>query len=108
MFHELKVRQGMEGSLRGRSAPTIAYEVAGHILLYLLTRWPMVEAAVEHGLNPLQLSFTHAQRELHDLRPALLISTPQQIARDAAAPTAGTHRPTPNLDPTRATPSMHR
>ena len=41
----------------------------------------MVEAAVEHGLNPLQLSFTHAQRELHDLRPALLISTPQQIAR---------------------------
>ncbi len=81
LFHELKVRQGMEGSLRGRSAPTIAYEVAGHILLYLLTRWLMVEAAVEHGLNPLQLSFTHAQRELHDLRPALLISTPQQIAR---------------------------
>ena len=81
LFYELKVRQGMEGSLRGRSPETIAYEVAGHVLLYLLTRWLMVEAAAEHGVNPLRLSFTQAQRELADLRPALLASTPQRIAR---------------------------
>lgn len=80
LFHELKVEQGMEGSLRGRSPETIAYEVAGHVLLYLLTRWLMVEAAVEAGCAPLRLSFTQAQRELEDLRPALLASTPQRIA----------------------------
>ena len=80
LFHELKVRQGLQGSLRGRSPETIAYEVAGHVLLYLLTRWLMVEAAVEHKLNPLRLSFTHAQRELFDLRSAMLASTPQRIA----------------------------
>lgn len=80
LFHELKVEQGMEGSLRGRSPETIAYEVAGHVLLYLLTRWLMVEAAVEHGCQPLRLSFTQAQRELHDMRPALLASTSQRIA----------------------------
>jgi len=79
LFHELKVEQAMESSLRGRSPETIAYEVAGHVLLYLLTRWLMVEAGVEHGCEPLRLSFTHAQRELHDLRPALLASTPQRI-----------------------------
>ena len=80
LFHELKVEQGMEGSLRGRSGESIAYEVAGHVLLYLLTRWLMVEAAATHGCNPLRLSFTHAQRELNDMRPALLASTPQRIA----------------------------
>jgi hypothetical protein len=80
LFHELKVEQGMESSLRGRSGESIAYEVAGHVLLYLLTRWMMVEAAATHGCDPLRLSFTHAQRELHDMRPALLASTPQRIA----------------------------
>ena len=80
LFHELKVEQGMEGSLRGRSPETIAYEVAGHLLLYLLTRWLMVEAGLQHGCQPLRLSFTQAQRELHDLRPALLASTPQRVA----------------------------
>jgi hypothetical protein len=80
LFHELKIEQGMEGSFRGRSPETIAYEVAGHMLLYLLTRWLMVEAAAEHGRDPLRLSFTQAQRELNDMRPALLASTSQRIA----------------------------
>jgi hypothetical protein len=80
LFHELKVEQGMEGALRGRSPETIAYEVAGHVLLYLLTRWLMVEAAVAHGCQALRLSFTQAQRELHDIRAALVASDPQRIA----------------------------
>lgn len=63
-FAELKVSQGMEANLRGRTPQTIAYEVAGHVLLYLLTRWLMVQAAVKHGLNPLRLSFIETQREL--------------------------------------------
>lgn len=32
-FHELKVRQGMEGGLRSLTPAGIAYEVAGHVLL---------------------------------------------------------------------------
>jgi hypothetical protein len=80
LFHELKIEQGMEGSFRGRSPEAIAYEVAGHVLLYLLTRWLMVEAAAKHGCDPLRLSFKQAQRELNDMRPALLASTPQRIA----------------------------
>jgi hypothetical protein len=81
LFHELKVEQGLEGSLRGRSAETIGYEVAGHVLLYFLTRWLMVEAAAKHGQNALRLSFTQAQRELQDIRPAMLASSPQRIAQ---------------------------
>lgn len=71
-FKELKVQQGMEGNLRGRTPQAIRYEVAGHMLLYLLTRWLMVEAAAERGLDPLELSFTEATRELADMRGPLL------------------------------------
>jgi hypothetical protein len=72
-FSELKVHQKMEGQLRGRTPRAIAYEVAGHILLYLLTRWLMVEAAREAGVDPLRLSHCRALRELQDIAPLLLI-----------------------------------
>lgn len=71
-FRELKVTQGMEGSLRSRTPEGIAYEVAGHVLLYLLVRWLMVEAAEKAGGDPLQLSFRGALRELLDVLPLLL------------------------------------
>ena len=45
LFSELKIRQGMVQCLRGRTPDSIHYEIAGHVLLYLLTRWLMVEAA---------------------------------------------------------------
>lgn len=80
-FGELKVRQGMEGSLRGRTPQCIAYEVAGHILLYLLTRWLMVEAAVASQKSCLHLSFTKAQRELQDMAPLLTTATPERARR---------------------------
>ena len=74
-YLELKVDQGMDRHLRGRTPETIGYEIAGHVMLYLLTRWLMVEAAVKHGLNPLRLSFVGAQRELNAMRPSLVIAT---------------------------------
>jgi hypothetical protein len=80
-FCEIKVRQGMEGSLRGRTPQTIAYEVAGHMLLYLLIRWLMVEAALEHGEKPLALSFLNALRELQDLSPPLLLADARRVQR---------------------------
>jgi len=71
-FRELKVEQGLEGSLRSRTPDSIQWEVAGHMVLYLLVRWLIVEAACKHGLEPLQLSFSAALRELADIRQSLL------------------------------------
>jgi hypothetical protein len=78
-FLELKVRQGMEGSLRGRTRQSIEYEVAGHVVLYTLTRWLMVEAAIKSGEDPLRLSFVEAIRELNDMRHALLAAAPETV-----------------------------
>jgi hypothetical protein len=81
LFCELKVRQGMQRSLRSRTAEGITFEVAGHMLLYLLTRWLMFEAAEEHGVSPLRISFTQALREVNDIRHALLLADPQRVRR---------------------------
>jgi hypothetical protein len=81
LFCELKVRQGMARSLRSRTAEGIAFEVAGHVVLYLLTRWLMFEAAEEYGIPPLRISFTQALREINDIRHALLLATPQRVRR---------------------------
>jgi hypothetical protein len=80
-FWELKVEQKMEGGLRGRTVECIEYEVAGHVVLYLLVRWLMVQAALAAGKDPLRLSFLEALRELHDLRPLLTIAEAAHAAR---------------------------
>jgi hypothetical protein len=81
LFCELKVRQGMEGGLRSRTPEGIRYEVAGHVLLYLLVRWTMVEAAQTDGHDPLRLSFLAALRELLDMSPCLLTASAQRAAQ---------------------------
>src|SRR3954465_14599043 len=53
---ELKVTQGMDGAFRSRRAEGIAFEVAGHLLLYFLVRRQIVEAALAAGVPPLRLS----------------------------------------------------
>jgi hypothetical protein len=80
LFYELKVFQGMEGSLRSRTPPGIEFEIAGHVLLYFLIRWLMVEAAAAHGVHPLRLSFKHALQEFEDLRPFLLTAPFQTVS----------------------------
>ena len=74
-YHELKVDQGMDRHLRSRTPESIRYEIAGHVVLYLLTRWLMVEAAVKHRLDPLRLSFVEAQRELKAMSPSLVTAS---------------------------------
>jgi hypothetical protein len=81
LFCELKARQGMQHCLRSRTAEGIAFEVAGHVVLYLLTRWLMFEAAEAYGLPALRISFTQALREINDIRHALLSATPQRVRR---------------------------
>lgn len=78
-FRELKITQGMQRSLRGRTPGSILYEMGSHVVLYLLTRWLMMEAALAHGEDPLRLSFTHARRELDDLQHALIVSSPRHV-----------------------------
>jgi hypothetical protein len=117
-FRELKVVQGMEGTLRGRTPETIRYEVAGHVLLYLLTRWLMVEAAVQQGKDVLRLSFTDALREIdrvNALLPCLsaprqrrlIAATLREIAAHEIPLRPGRHYPRPNDGKTRYTGAGH-
>jgi hypothetical protein len=80
-FRELKVTQKIKGGIRGRTPKAIEYEIAGHVLLYLLVRWLIVEAGVEYGLDPLRISFKHALEELRDLHHELVKANRQRIAR---------------------------
>jgi hypothetical protein len=82
-FHELKTDQGLERSLRSRTAESIRYEVAGHVVLYLLVRWLMVEAAARAAPDgdPLGLSFKHALEELLTAWPMLLTSDASDVSR---------------------------
>jgi hypothetical protein len=79
-YGELKTEHRMEGGLRSKKPASIAYEVAGHVVLYLLVRWLIVEAAIRHGLNPLRISFRNALRELRDMWNTLVTSSPHWIA----------------------------
>jgi hypothetical protein len=79
-FRELKVEQELEGSIRSRTPAGVRFEVAGHILLYLLVRWLLVEAAAEAGVaDPLRLSCAAARGELADLWPNLLLSSEAHV-----------------------------
>lgn len=82
-FHELKVVQGLERSLRSRTPESIHYEVAGHVVLYLLVRWLMAEAAQRAAPDgdPLGLSFKHALEELLTAWPTLVTSDPADVSR---------------------------
>lgn len=71
-YCELKANQGMEGNLRSRTPESIQFEVAGHVVLYFLVRWLIVEAAMKHGIDPLRLSFVQALNELLAMHPSLV------------------------------------
>ena len=74
-YLELKVHQGLEGGLRSRTPEGIYYEVAGHVLYYLLVRWLMVEAAQKAGVSPLRLSFTAALEEINGQWPSAVVAS---------------------------------
>lgn len=81
-FRELKQTQGLEGSLRGRTPASIHFEVGGHLLLYLLVRWLLVEAAADAEVaDPLRLSFKGALEELRDMWQTLLHAKAEHVRR---------------------------
>ena len=73
-YRELKVEQGMNGNLRSRTPESVQFEVAGHVVLYFLIRWLIVEAALKEGIDPLRLSFKNALRELLAMHASLVIA----------------------------------
>lgn len=73
-FRELKVTQSMAGHLRSRTPASLQFEIAGHLLLYALTRWLMTNAAVQKQIHPLQLSFKHCLELLFQMRERLLLA----------------------------------
>ena len=78
-FRELKVTQSMAEHLRSRTPASLQFEIAGHILLYALTRWLMTNAAVQKHLDPLQLSFKHCLELLLQMRERLLLAPPDWL-----------------------------
>jgi hypothetical protein len=80
-YYELKVTQGMETGLRSRTPQGIAYEVAGHVLLYFLIRWLLVEAAATETVDPLRISFKHALEELLDMATNLITAPARHVAQ---------------------------
>jgi len=78
-YFELKETQGLKRSLRGRTPETIAFEVAGHVLLYTMTRMPMVEVAVAAGEDPLRLSYSGALGEFVGMLPSLVTASPGRV-----------------------------
>ena len=74
-YAELKGGQQLEGGLRSRTAEGIAYEVAGHILYYLLVRWLLADAAARAGVSPLRLSFTEALREINGQWASVVVAS---------------------------------
>jgi hypothetical protein len=80
-YAELKQELQMEGGLRSKQPAGIAFEVAGHVVLYLLVRWLILEAAIEHGLNPLRISFRNALRELQQMWATIVVSSPRWVER---------------------------
>jgi hypothetical protein len=66
---EIKVTQGMDGAFRSRTTEGIAFEVAGHLLLYFLIRRQIVEAA---DVPPLRVSYKGALEDVQDMQESLL------------------------------------
>ena len=94
-YLEVKVHQGLEGGLRSRTPEGIYYEVAGHVLYYLLVRWLMVEAAQKAGVSPLRLSFTAALAEINGQWPSAVVANRgwlEQTLRPRLLERVGSHR----------------
>lgn len=82
MFRELKATQGMAGRFRSRTSQGISFEIAGHVLLHQLVRWLMADAAkLSAEKDPLRLSYSHAFKELLDMRQDLVRADSQRLKR---------------------------
>jgi hypothetical protein len=80
-FNELKHSQNMDGNFRSRTAEGIGFEVASHLMLYLLVRLRIAEAALGVGQSPLRLSYKQGLEDMRDMRESLLRSSDRHARR---------------------------
>ena len=84
-FRELKITQRLvvkkKSLLRSHTPQGIEYELAGHVILNLLLRYLILQAAAAANVDPLDISFTEALRELSDMQPLLVRATPEYVRR---------------------------
>ncbi len=73
--------QGMAGPFRSRTTEGIAYEVAGHLMLYTLVRLLMAAVAAQSGTSPLRLSYKGAVDEVRDMGESLLKASQRHAQR---------------------------
>lgn len=78
-FLELKVVLKLK-TLRSHTPASLEYELAGHVMYYLLIRWLIVLAAEKHGLDPLRISFSNAVQDLELMRKELVTSSPHWVS----------------------------
>ena len=76
LVRSLKTYQGME-ELRCRTPEMVEKELWVNVLAYNLTRKIMCQAAVFHGLQPWQVSFTGTTQALDAYRQSLATATPE-------------------------------
>jgi hypothetical protein len=78
LFAELKIHLGAD-VLRSKTAAGIYKEVAARMLALNVVRLIMLEAAAEHQVDPLRLSFVHALRAILSFAPALAEAPPWKL-----------------------------
>ena len=69
-LRSLKTMMNMD-VLRCQSPEMVRKEIWAHLLAYNMVRTVIAQAAVKHGRQPRQLSFTRAMRTLEAFRPAI-------------------------------------
>jgi len=70
LFRELKVRLSAD-LLRSLTVPGVRNEIAARLVALNVVRVIMLEAAAQHGVDPVRISFAHATRAVLAFAPAL-------------------------------------
>lgn len=78
LFREVKVQLGAD-VLRSKTPDGIRKEVAARLIALNVIRSIILQAAGEHGVDPLRLSFVHAVRAILSFAPALATEPPWKL-----------------------------
>jgi hypothetical protein len=70
LFREVKINLSAD-VLRSKTAEGVRKEIIGRLVALNIVRMIILEAAVQHGVDPLRISFAHATRAILLFAPAL-------------------------------------
>ena len=78
LLKEVKVRLSAD-VLRSLTPEGIRKELAARLMAVNIVRMIMLEAAIEHGVDPIRLSFVHALRAILTFAPAMATEPPWKL-----------------------------